>query len=540
MELKNIIGTSFLAIFLLYGAYTHAQTKTPAAAKSQPASVKQTPAPNPNDPVAVANYKFINKNYEEALGDYLKLLEGNEKNAFYNYRVGVCYVETNINKVKAKTFLEFAVTDPNVDKMQLYYYAKSLAFNLEFDKAIEQYNKFLATAAGKEMEKGVKREIEMCNNGKDLMKKTIPVTFENLGKEINSPFADYNPFISEDENFLMYNSQRPDNSKKRADGKYASNVYISAVKDGKWTAGEDIGENVNTVEGDEEIVGVCADGNTLIFYFDNKEGKGDIFVGPKMENEILKPYKLNTNINSVKYDESSATISPDGRTMYFASNRPGGLGGYDIYRARILPSGEWGEAYNLGPNVNTPYDDDFPNISLNGNTLYFSSKGHNSMGGYDVFKSEILEDSLNFSPAVNIGYPVNTPFDDKNLCMSGKGRYGYMAALRSEGLGDLDIYRITFKGVDPELSVVKGILSSNTGKVPEGATIEVFESKSNNTFGQYKVNPSTGKYVMILPPGAYFIEVSAKGFKTHSENITILDKGSFVPVIEKDMRMLSE
>jgi Tol biopolymer transport system component len=209
-----------------------------------------------------------------------------------------------------------------------------------------------------------------------------------------------------------------------------ANVYISSVKDGKWQSGEDIGETVNTKEGDEEIVGVCADGNTLIFSFDNKEGKGDVFVGPKMDNQILKPFKVNPNINSSKFEESSASISPDGKTLYFASNRAGGLGGFDIYRTRILPSGEWGEAYNLGPDVNTIYDEDFPNISLDGYTLYFSSKGHNSMGGYDVFKSEILTDSLNFGPAKNVGYPINTPFDDKNLCMSGKGRYGYMAALR--------------------------------------------------------------------------------------------------------------
>lgn len=129
---------------------------------------------------------------------------------------------------------------------------------------------------------------------------------------------------------------------KKADGKYASNVYISEVKDGKWQQGDDIGETVNTKDGDEEIVGVCADGNTLIFSFDNKEGKGDVFVGPKMDNQILKPFKVNPNINSDKFEESSASISPDGKTLYFASNRPGGQGGFDIYRTRILPSGRMG------------------------------------------------------------------------------------------------------------------------------------------------------------------------------------------------------
>jgi hypothetical protein len=525
----------------MFSIGVNAQTKTSPANKPKTAAVPAAKPVDMNDPVAVADMKFKNKNFEDALAEYLKLLEKDEKNAFYNYRVGACYIETNVDKLKAKIFLELAMIDPNVDKMFYYTYAKSLAFHLDFDKAIENFKKFMATPHGKTMEKEVQHEIDMCQNAKELIKFPIAVTFENLGKEINSPFADYSPFISEGETFLMYNSQRPDNSIKKADGKYASNVYISAVKDGKWQEGDDIGETVNTKDGDEEIVGVCADGNTLIFSFDNKEGKGDVFVGPKMDNQILKPFKVNPNINSDKYEESSASIAPDGKTLYFASNRPGGLGGFDIYRTRILPSGEWGEAYNLGPDVNTAFDEDFPNISLDGYTLYFSSKGHNSMGGYDVFKSEILPDSLNFGPAKNIGYPINTPFDDKNLCMSGKGRYGYMAALRKEGLGDLDVYRIIFKGVDAELTVVKGMLKVfKSDKIPANAVIEVYEAKSNNIFGQYKVNSQTGKFVMILPPGKYSFDVMAAGYKAHSESITILDKGSFVPSMEINMTLLPE
>jgi len=545
MVSKNIIYKCFIGVIVAQSINIQAQTKTAPAVKPKiAAAAVNKPAAKPvdmDDPIAVANMKFEAKNYEDALADYLKLLEGNEKNAFYNFRVGACYVETNLDKLKAKTFIELAITEPNVDKSLLYYYAKSLTFHLEFDKATEQFKKYLATPAGKAMEKEVQHKIDRCQNGKELVKFPIAVTFENLGKEINSPFADYSPFISEGENFLMYNSLRPDNSVKKSDGKYASNVYISEVKDGKWQQGEDIGENVNTKEGDEEIVGVCADGNTLIFSFDNKEGKGDVFVGPKMDNQILKPFKVNPNINGAKSEESSASISPDGKTLYFSSNRPGGLGGFDIYRTRVLPNGEWGEAYNLGPDVNTALDDDFPNISLDGYTLYFSSKGHNSMGGYDIFKSEILPDTLNFGPAKNIGYPINTPFDDKNLCMSDKGRYGYMAALRKEGQGDLDVYRLIFKGVDAELTVVKGYLKVNkTDKIPANAMIEVFEAKSNNTFGQYKVNAQTGKYVMILPPGKYYIEVRSLGYKAHSEDLIILDKGSFVPTMEKDMNLLPE
>ncbi len=541
MVSKKIFISCVASILCILNAGVNAQPKTTPASKPKISAAAAAMAIDMNDPVAVANMKFNAKNYEDALADYLKLLEGNEKNAFYNYRVGACYIETNVDKLKAKTFLEMAAADPNADKMLFYNYAKSLTFHLEFDNAIEQFKKFMATPSGKIMEKEILHEIEMCQNAKELIKLPVAVAFENLGKEINSPFADYSPFISEGEDFLMYNSQQPDNSVKKADGKYASNVYISSVKEGKWQQGEDIGPNVNTKEGDEEIVGVCADGNTLIFSFDNLEGKGDVFIGPKMDNQILKPFKINTNINSLKFEESAASIAPDGKTLYFASNRPGGIGGFDIYRTRILPSGEWGEAYNLGPDVNTIYDEDFPNISLDGYTLYFSSKGHNSMGGYDIFKAEVLADSLNFGPAKNVGYPINTPFDDKNLCMSGKGRYGYISALRKEGQGDLDVYRLTFKAVEAELTVVKGNLKIfKTDKIPANSMVEVFESKSNNTFGQYKVNSTTGKFVMILPPGKYSLDVISPGFKTHSENLIILDKGSFVPTMDIEMSLLPE
>jgi hypothetical protein len=486
-----------------------------------------------------ADKKFKAGNYDGALIDYLKLHEKDGKSELYNFRLGICYLETSIDKCKALPFLEYITTLPKFDPMGYYYQAQAYAQCLRFENAIDAYLKFLKQP---QLPAGITKEhidrlMEMCQNGRDLMGKRVNVAFENLGPNINSPFADYSPFISAEETFLMYNSRRPDDAKLLPNGKYSANVYISSVKDGKWQKSEDIGTNVNTVDGDEEIIGVCADGNTLIFNFNNALGKDDIFVGPKLGNEILPPAKLNVNVNSTSA-ENGASISPDGRTLYFASNRPGGLGGFDIYRCKILPDGQWGEAYNLGPNINTPYDEDFPNISLDGQVLYFSSKGHNSMGGYDIFRADLLEDGIEFGPPVNMGYPVNTPMDDMNLCMSGKGRYGYMSTLRKDGLGDLDIYRITFNDVDPELTVVKGIVkSANPAKTVGAASVEVIDSKTNETFGYYKVNPNNGKYAIVLPPGKYYLQIDKEGFKSFSENITILDKGSYVPMIEKDITL---
>lgn len=481
-----------------------------------------------------ADKKFKAGNYDGALLDYLKLMETDNKNDLYNLRTAICYLQTYIDKAKSIPFLEFMVNRPNPTPEAQYYYSIALAYSGKNEAAIQAFNKLLASALppGIDQEE-IKLRIKWAENARDLMRAPVAVTFENLGPSVNSPFADYAPFISSNESFLMFNSRRPDNSKLLEDGRYASNVYISEVSNGKWQKPVDIGPNVNTSDLNEEIVGVCADGNTLIFSLESPEIKGDIMVGPKFEKEILKPFKVGSTINS-SFFESAATISPDGRTMYFASNREGGMGGFDIYRSKILPNGEWGEAYNLGPDFNTPLDDNFPIVSLDGKSLYFSSKGHNSMGGYDIFQSEILEDEVTFGPVKNIGFPINTTMDDQNLCMSERGRYGYLATIRKDSKGDLDIYRVTFKGIDSELSIIKGTVKSQiTEKNFEACTIEVIDSKSNDTFGQYKVNSATGRYAIILPPGEYDIIIDAPGFKQASERVKVLDKASFQTVIEK-------
>jgi hypothetical protein len=267
-------------------------------------------------------------------------------------------------------------------------------------------------------------------------------------------------------------------------------------------------------------------------------GLGDVFVGPKFQNQILKPFKVNENINS-KFFENSATISPDGKTLYFSSDRPGGFGGFDLYRSLILPNGEWSEALNLGPDINTAYDEDFPFLSMDGNVLYFASKGHNSMGGFDVFKSDFSEEKNQWGTPLNLGYPVNNAYDNNGICMSGKGRYGYVSAIRPEGKGDLDIYRVTFNTIDAELTVVKGVIGSGDGgNKLLNPTLTVLNASTNKVVGEYIPNPITNKYVVILPPGEYFLKVKCGGYQDYKEKISIMGKGSFVPEMEKNVTML--
>jgi len=208
-----------------------------------------------------------------------------------------------------------------------------------------------------------------------------------------------------------------------------------------------------------------------------------------------------------------------------------------------FPNGTWGPAQNMGPDINTPYDEDFPTISGDGKTLYFSSNGHTSMGGYDIFKAEFNTETKQFSNPKNLGYPINTPEDNYNFRISGNGRFGYIAALREGGLGDLDIYRITFNEVEPQYSVIKGYLtSSDTSKRLNFSDvfITVRASKSQEVIGNYLPNPNSGGYVIILSPGIYDINIDVPGFQSFSEKITVLDKSSYKFEIKKDIRLIPD
>jgi hypothetical protein len=549
-------NTLLLIAFALFVSNTlFAQTK-PSAPAAKPSPAKPTSSPSkpaattPAKSAAAFNSEvntktaedlFMFKNYPDALVEYLKRMGQFPKDNRLAFQVGLCYMYMNGDKSRAIPFLEPLALDPDKNPGIYFYLGKAYTYANKFDQALKYFNlaKEKATSPDADI-KTIDREIEMCNNAKDLMSKATDVNFENLGTKINTPYADYSPFISYDESFLIYNSRQEGDGVKQANGEFTSDVYISEVYMGDWQQGTNVGEVINTKAGDEQIMGVSADGLTLIFNYNQTggQGLGDIFVGPKFQNQILKPFKVNENINS-KFFENSATISPDGKTLYFSSDRPGGFGGFDLYRSLILPNGEWSEALNLGPDINTAYDEDFPFLSMDGNVLYFASKGHNSMGGFDVFKSDFSEEKNQWGIPLNLGFPVNNAYDNNGICMSGKGRYGYVSAIRPEGKGDLDIYRVTFNTVDAELTVVKGVIGSGDGgNKLLNPTLTVLNASTNKVVGDYIPNPITNKYVVILPPGEYFLKVKCGGYQDYKEKISIMGKGSFVPSMEKNVTML--
>lgn len=483
-------------------------------------------------------------NYEDALMDYLQLLNTDSKNELYNYNIGVCYLNSNLNKAKAVPYLEIVSRKDKHDPNTEYLLGRAYHYAHRFDDAIAQFNKFKQEGKGNEFNlKDVDLQIQHCINAKELIKFPVDVIFQNLGSNINSEYNDYYPFCTVDESFIVYNTKRPEKGAERMDnGSYSNSIYISKVVNGQYLKASPIGAPVNAGNGGMEVIGLSAKGDILLLYKPSGLNSGVIYTS-KMDHMGMygKPEKLDKMINSGS-DEIAASINEDGSIIYFASTRKGGYGGTDIYSCKKLSNGKWAEPQNLGPNINTPYDEDFPNISPDGQTLYFSSMGHTSMGGYDIFKSSLDENTQTFGKPRNIGYPVNTTFDDMNFRISKTGKYGYIATARPGGLGDNDIYRVTFNEVENDYSVVIGELKTkeNVEINYSDVFITVNNNISNELMGNYLPNPANGRFVVILPPGKYQMDIEVSGFKPYQRTIEIFDKVSYQAEINMEVELIPE
>jgi len=487
---------------------------------------------------AEAKEHFVNRNYLFAMRSYSDLIKMEPKNVDYNYKLGICYLNTNIDKKQAIKYLEFVTKQKDFDNEAWFDLGRAYQCNNRFEDAIKAYTEYKKSARAKDMEKA-EHQIEMCNNGKEFIKFPLNVTFENLGKEVNSEYPDYYPFVTADESFIVFTSRREDNigGGVEVDGYYSSDIYSSVVVNGKWTKSKNIGAPINT-RYDEQAVSLTSDGKNMIVYLDHIDSLGNIYICPENKRLFQKIIKLNDNVNSGF--ETSGSISADGNIIFFASDRSGGFGGTDIYMAKKLPNGQWALPQNLGPSINTKYNEDFPRLADDGKTLYFSSQGHSSMGDYDVFKAIWDQENNKWSESKNLGYPINNGDDNRNVSPTANEKVLYLSTVRDKGLGDLDIYRVTFNDDEQRYTIVSGyVLTGDTTKKAIEATITATNTKTNEEF-TYVPTAQTGKYVMALNPGKYTITVDATGYRAFIDAIELFDKGSFKPEIKKDIQLVKK
>ena len=463
--------------------------------------------------------------WNDAYKIYKQLLPVDTTFAEAYYGVGMCEVNMPNKKDEAATHFAVAARNGSVEgQFQL-----ALAYHRQgnFDAEILQLQAYRKRGSRDMTNAEVDRRIEIAENAKVITAHPVDVRIRNAGRAINSSANDYCPLVTADGKTMYFTSRRKGamGGIKDESGQYLEDIYSTQQTDGIWSNAENVGCPLNSFMQDA-TVGLSPDGNEMIIYrASDSVPDGDLYISERSQGAWQPPVRMTDAINSPA-QEPSAAISPDGTEIYFTSDRPGGYGGRDLYRIRRLPNGQWSLPLNLGPNINTPYDEDAPFIHSDGTTLFFSSNGHNTMGGYDIFKSTLLDPDMNvWDKPVNMGAPLNTVNDDIYFCLSADGRTGYFSSERAGGLGGQDIYQVVFPTSQTEYLLVRGV-ATDAGDKPVKAEITLTDKDSNEIIGVYNTNEGTGRYLMAVQPGKHYrVKVEAAGFNDLNTELITADDG---------------
>lgn len=481
-----------------------------------------------------AEHAFYDRDFSSAYDSYNKLAELlPDAKPYYEFKKAACMVELEKSPKNSLQIIESYRENFEGSEMadEYYYYlAKAYHLNGQFDEAATNYQKSLDAHGPDDtfFAEQIEHEKAISSNAKKEYAIIQDYEIINLGAELNSEFPDYKPVVNADESSIIFTSRRSDvtGQKKDIDGKYFEDIYISQRNSfGYWEQATKVTQNVNT-EDHEASVGLSADGRKLLFYKGDKNS-GNLF-SSFLEGETWgTPVAIDNGqtINTKKAWETSASMNLDETEIYFTSDRKGGKGGLDIYKSKKLANGEWGNPVAQEA-LNTPFDEESPFIHPDGKTLYFSSNGNGSTGGYDIFRTT-LENGQWTNP-VNMGYPINTVYNDLYFSLTVDGKKAYFSSSRNGGEGAEDIFSVSLDEDVRPLVLIKGIVRSEDNSSVD-ATIDVF-SKQDNKKQKYIYNPNkkTGKYLMILPPGkSYDMIVQAEGYENYQLDLNIPDQEHF-------------
>jgi len=473
-----------------------------------------------------ADNSFRDGDYAYALENYLVLFEDDKKNIDLNFKVGICYTETNIDKGKAIPLLEYVVSHNNKPVRSYYYLGRAYMYSYRFIEAVEAFYEYKMDGISQELLSESDRLIEMCYYALELINQPVNVTFEKINASVNTKFDEFYPFISADGLNMFFTSNRTYVDEFED---YIANVFYSVNKKGIWESGLEL-PDVTTYD-NEQVVGVTPLADKIMIYANGDYSTHDIKVilkkGSKFTNISSETLPNDINTEDV---EMGACLSADGNTLYFASDRRGGRGGLDIYVAKKNAGGLWGQPESLGTTINTEYDDNFPTLSADGKYLYFASKGHSGVGGYDIFQSFFNEETGSWTPPLNLGFPINTPVDNTTISFTQDGKTAYMSANRKEGFGKLDVYKLTF-GEDaqqPAIYMGNVMVGTEANSVPYSEDFlkayATFYDEYDNIIAQLPVLSDGGQFFASLYPGNYKLEVKFSGAKSgYSEQVSLTE-----------------
>jgi len=475
---------------------------------------------NPKETFAEAESYFLFEEYAEALPLYVKLKETIPNNYNLDYKIGRCYLNLPYEREKSIDYLESAVKHISLLSKEttikeerapldaLFYLGDAYRINNQLEKAIQTYREFKERTTNKIFDFTlVDDEIKACQLAMIMEKRPIKVTSVNLGDIINTRFSETNPVVTPDENMIVFAAKLP----------FYQAMFYSKKENGKWSMPINMIPELG-IDGDCFPTSISSNGSELYMYRSN-EYLGDLYVTNYKDGKWTKIRKLNNNINT-KYWESHACISSDGKTLYFTSNRTGGFGGLDIYKSTrfSIYTDEWGPAQNLGSVINSNYNEDTPFITSDGKRLYFSSFGHETMGGYDIFYSDLNDDGTWCKP-VNIGYPINSTDDELFFNPIKDGSVAYMAKYDPKGFGRFDIFRYE---IASDKLIQKYLIKGNI-QLPNNISgiiyLALYDKLKKDTV--LRMSAPTDNFSFQTVSGDYDLHLSSKDCKPQVVALTI-------------------
>ena len=507
--------------------------------------------------------------YSQAVFYYQKAQSFNPNNAELNYKIGSCMLFTN-NKENAFSYLKKAASLSNdFPNDFLFYKGMCLQLDGEFGNAIEQFELFRNSAKKKELELFemlAKKYIKECNSSVDVLSQTHRIWVDNLS--LNTEYDDWSPCLSADGDLLLFTSNRPNENSANNIGSYDQDIYYSNKKSRKFKSIFPLSE-LNS-SSDDVSGGLSYDGQRLLI-FKEEDGNTDVYeseLNGKYWGEVNRKMGKKSRGGNTDKNETFASFDPPDIKVYYITDG-GHSGNKNIYFSGVMNRERniWGKGQSAGV-VNTKFQEGSVYIHPDGKTMYFSSKGHNTLGGYDIFVSYV-DDLGHWGKPINLGYPINTPYDDLFYSATASGRYAFIASNRAGGKGGLDIYKVTYWGADKpmtadfedqlmasiaspvsdnsvaepitveekSLTVFKGKILDAITKNSIAADIEITINSTGEVYTTLKSNSSTGKFLLSLPAGKnYGISVAAEGYLFHSENFD-LPKGDGFNLVNKDIEL---
>jgi outer membrane protein OmpA-like peptidoglycan-associated protein/tetratricopeptide (TPR) repeat protein len=470
-----------------------------------------------------ANHDMDDNLYDDAINELKKAINEDGKFIEAHVQLGDLYLLKRMYEEAIPHFKAAIKINPDDNALIYFKLAQSELNDAKYTDALADFQKYLSLPGIQDTRRSLTEKlIADCNFSIHAIQHPVPFKPVNMGPEINTAADEYIPVTTADESLLIFTRKINNNE----------DFYKSVKADGKWQTAIPLSRQINTPDFNEGSQAMSQDGNYLFFTGCNRPdglGRCDIYISQKKGDDWSKPFDLNPPVNTAGW-ESQPSISADGRTLYFVSNRKGGYGGYDIWKSKLTDKG-WGEPENMGPNINTAYDEKSPFIHPDDSTFYFCSDGWPGLGNMDLFVSRLNKDG-HWQKPENLGYPINTNGDENGLTVSANGSYAFLSSNNLKGYGGYDIYTFDLpQSAKPQLvTYVKGVINDAQSKQPLEAAVEIIDLETKQPVYQDYSSADEGNFLATLTSGKnYGLNISKSGYLFYSENFSLKGREAKTP-----------